>query len=87
MRGSSLADLTRQLRHRYIIEDPVRFGVLLSIASLLFMPDVPFVLTLLVVAVSQLAPVMMAARTMDEGWSRRWGPKVLRRQPRGPRPA
>lgn len=76
MRGPGLADLTREYRHRYILSDPVRFGCLLSIGALLFMPEVPFVLTLLVVAVSQLAPVMMAARTMDEGWSRRWGPKV-----------
>ncbi len=76
MKGSSLADLAAQYRHRTLIEDPVRFGVLLSIAALLFMPEVPFILTLLVVGVSQLAPIMMAARAMDEGWSRRWGPKV-----------
>jgi hypothetical protein len=74
--GSRLAELTRVYRHRYIIEDPVRFGCLAAIAALLFIPDVPFWLTLAVVAVSQLAPVMMAARAMDEGWSRRWGPKA-----------
>ena len=74
--GSRLTDLTRVYRHRTIIEDPVRFGCLAAIAALLFIPDVPFWLTLAVVGVSQLAPVMMAARAMEEGWSRRWGPKV-----------
>ena len=74
--GSRLADLTRVYRHRYIIEDPVRFGCLASIAALLFIPDVPFWLTLAVVAISQLAPVLMAARAMEEGWSHRWGPKA-----------
>lgn len=74
--GSRLADLTRVYRHRYIIEDPVRFGCLAAIAAMLFIPDVPFWLTLAVVAVSQLAPVMMVVRAMEEGWSRRWGPKA-----------
>jgi len=29
-----------------------------------------------IVAVTQLGPIMMAARALDQGWSRRWGSKV-----------
>jgi hypothetical protein len=73
---SRLAELTRVYRHRFVIEDPIRLGCLASIAAMLFVADIPFLLTLAIVAVSQFAPVLMAARSMDEGWSRRWGPKV-----------
>jgi hypothetical protein len=76
MKGSSLGDLAREVRPRSLFQDPVRLGCLASIGVLLFTPDVPFWLTLTVIAVLQLAPVLMAARGMAEGWSRRWGPKV-----------
>jgi hypothetical protein len=69
-------ELSRVHRHRYIIEDPARFGCLLAAAALLFVRDVPFWLTMGVVAVTQLGPIMMAARALDQGWSRRWGTKV-----------
>ncbi len=60
-------------RHRYVIEDPVRFGCLCATGTLLFLPDIPFVLTLLIVLVVQTAPVMMIARAAEPGWSRRYG--------------
>jgi hypothetical protein len=69
-------ELSRVHRHRYIIEDPARFGCLVSAAALLFVQDIPFWMTLAVVGVTQLAPIMMAARALDQGWSRRWGTKV-----------
>jgi hypothetical protein len=69
-------ELKRIHRHRYIIEDPARFGCLCAAAALLFVQDVPFWMTLAIVGVLQLAPIMMAARALEQGWSRRWGPKV-----------
>jgi|SRR5436190_266120 len=69
-------ELTRTHRHRYIIEDPARFGCLCAAAALLFVQDVPFWMTLAVVGVTQLAPILMAARSLEQGWSRRWGPRV-----------
>jgi len=69
-------ELTRTHRHRYIIEDPARFGCLVAAAGLLFVQDVPFWMTLAVVGVTQLAPILMAARALEQGWSRRWGSKV-----------
>jgi len=68
--------LSRIHRHRYIIEDPARFGCLLAAAALLFVQDIPFWMTMAIVGVTQLGPVMMAARALDQGWSRRWGSKV-----------
>jgi hypothetical protein len=69
-------DPARAHRHRSIIEDPARFACLCAAAALFFMPQVPFLLTLLVILAIQLAPVLMAARALESGWSRRWGPKV-----------
>jgi hypothetical protein len=69
-------ELSRIHRHRYIIEDPARFGCLCAAAALLFVQDVPFWMTMAVVGVTQLGPILMAARALDQGWSRRWGPKV-----------
>jgi hypothetical protein len=69
-------ELARVHRHRYIIEDPVRFGCLCAAAGLLFVQDVPFWMTLCIVGVVQLTPVMMAARALEQGWSRRWGTKA-----------
>jgi len=76
MKASSLSDLAREVRPRSLFTDPVRLGCLASIGVLLFTPEVPFWLTLAVITVLQLAPILMAARAMGEGWSRRWGPKV-----------
>jgi hypothetical protein len=76
MGNPQLQDPTRAHRHRYIIEDPVRFSCLCAAAALVFVPQVPFFLTLLVVLVVQLAPIAMVARTLDRGWSRRWGRHV-----------
>ena len=76
MRNPRVADPTRIHRHRYLIEDPVRFGCLVAAGLLLFLPQVPFAVTLLVVGIMQLAPVMMAARGRDVGWSHRWGREV-----------
>jgi hypothetical protein len=69
-------ELSRIHRHRYIIEDPARFGCLIAAAALLFVQEIPFWMTMAVVGVTQLAPIMMALRALDQGWSRRWGPKV-----------
>jgi len=69
-------ELTRTHRHRYIIEDPARFGCLCAAAGLLFVQDIPFWMTLAVVGVTQLAPILMASRALEQGWSRRWGSKV-----------
>ena len=69
-------ELARIHRHRTIIEDPARFGCLCAAAALLFVADIPFWMTLAVVGITQLAPIMMAARALEQGWSRRWGPRV-----------
>lgn len=69
-------DPTRPHRHRSIVEDPARFACLCAAAALFFMPQVSFVLTLLVVLSTQLGPVLMAARALETGWSRRWGGRV-----------
>ncbi len=69
-------DPTRAHRHRSILSDPARFACLCSAAALFFMPQVPFALTLLVVLSTQLGPVLMAARALEQGWSRRWGGRV-----------
>lgn len=61
------------VRHRWLFEDPVRFGCLASAAALVFLPEVPFSLTLLVTAVLQMGPVAMVAGAASPGWSRRWG--------------
>jgi hypothetical protein len=76
MMHAAALDPTRAHRHRYIVEDPARFACLLGAAALFLMPEVPFALTLLVVAATQLGPVLMAARALDPGWSNRWGSKV-----------
>lgn len=60
-------------RHRGLFRDPVRFACLAASASLVFVPDVPFSLTLAVVAALQLAPVAMVMGGAAPGWSRRWG--------------
>jgi hypothetical protein len=69
-------ELTRVHRHRYIIEDPTRLGCVAAAAALFFAQEVPFWMTLAVVAVTQLAPIMMAIRALDQGWSHRWGSRV-----------
>lgn len=69
-------ELSRVHRHRTIIEDPARFGCLCAAAGLLFVSDIPFWMTLAVVGITQLAPIMMAARALEQGWSRRWGQRV-----------
>jgi len=69
-------ELARIHRHRTIIEDPARFGCLCAAAGLLFVADIPFWMTLAVVGVTQLAPIMMASRALEQGWSRRWGLRV-----------
>lgn len=68
--------LARIHRHRTIIEDPARFGCLCAAAALLFVSEIPTWLTLAIVGVTQLAPIMMAARAMEVGWSRRFGSRV-----------
>src|SRR5579862_3997827 len=69
-------ELSRVHRHRYIIEDPARFGCLCAAAALLYFSEIPFWMTLAVVGITQLAPIVMAARALDQGWSRRWGMRV-----------
>jgi hypothetical protein len=64
------------VRHRYFFQDPLRVACLCSAASLAFLPDVPPILALLVVFVTQLAPIAMIARAWGPGWSRRWGRRV-----------
>ena len=69
-------ELARIHRHRTIVEDPARFGCLCAAAALLFVGDIPFWMTLAIVGITQLAPIMMAARALEQGWSRRWGMRV-----------
>jgi len=69
-------ELARIHRHRTIIEDPTRFGCLCAAAALLFVSEIPFWMTLAIVGITQLAPIMMAARALEQGWSRRWGKRV-----------
>lgn len=69
-------ELARIHRHRTIIEDPARFGCLCAAAALLFVTEIPTWLTLAIVGVTQLAPVLMAARGLEVGWSRRFGMRV-----------
>lgn len=59
----------RDLRHRYVIEDPARFACLCAAGALLFMPHVPPVLILAAAAVTQLTAVMAAFRGSRPGWS------------------
>lgn len=66
----------RSLRHRFIIEDPGRFACLLAIAALTFMPRVPFSLTLLSTAVTQLVAVAVVWRGQRPGWSLDGGSRV-----------
>lgn len=68
--------LFRDLRHRYVIEDPARFACLCAALSLLVAPQVPAVLVFLTAAVTQLTAVMAVLRGSREGWSRRWGRPV-----------
>jgi len=69
-------ELARVHRHRSMVEDPARFGCLCAAAALLFVGDIPVWMTVAVVAITQLAPILMAARGLEQGWSRRWGPRV-----------
>jgi hypothetical protein len=69
-------DLARIHRHRTIIEDPARFGCLCAAAALLFVSEIPTWLTFAIVGVTQLAPILMAARALEVGWSRRFGMRV-----------
>lgn len=59
----------RELRHRYVIEDPARFACLCAAAALLFMPHVPPILVLAAAAATQLTAVMAAFRGSRPGWS------------------
>lgn len=59
----------REIRHRYVIEDPARFACLCAAAALLFMPYVPPVLILAAAGVTQLTAVMAAFRGARPGWS------------------
>jgi len=59
--------------HRYFFGDPVRLACLLSTGALVFLPEVPFLLTLVVVAAMQMAPVAMIWNASAPGWSHRWG--------------
>ncbi|HYF00513.1 MAG TPA: hypothetical protein VEJ18_16455, partial [Planctomycetota bacterium] len=66
----------QSLRHRFIIEDPGRFACLCAIAALTFMPRVPFSLTLLATAVTQLVAVAIVWRGQRPGWSLEGGRRV-----------
>ncbi len=59
--------------HRYFFADPVRFACLAAGGMLLFIPEMPFHVTLLAVAAIQAAPVAMLWRSLSPGWSGRWG--------------
>lgn len=59
----------REIRHRYVIEDPARFACLCAAAALLFMPHVPAALILAAAGVTQLTAVMAAFRGARPGWS------------------
>jgi hypothetical protein len=76
MRGAGALDPTAAHRHRYIIEDPIRFSCLCAAGTLFFVSQPSMLLTFLVVVITQLAPVVMAARAMEQGWSHRWGRAV-----------
>jgi hypothetical protein len=66
----------RDLRHRYVIEDPARFACLCAAAALLFMPHVPPLLVLAAAAATQLTGVMSAFRGSRPGWSYAGGRQV-----------
>lgn len=59
----------RDLRHRYLFQDPARFACLCAAATLLFAPQVPPVLVFAAAAATQLTAVMAAWRGSRPGWS------------------
>ncbi len=64
------------LRHRSIFEDPARFLCLCSAVSLWLIPQVPFVLLLLVLLSLQAGAIRMALRGAGPGWSWEGGRRV-----------
>ncbi len=73
MAGSGRFFPEEATRHRYVFQDPVRLACLAATAAMVFLPDLPFFLTFMVVAAVQLAPLAMAWGAPAPGWSRRWG--------------
>lgn len=55
------------------IRDPVRVACLVTVPVLVWMPEAPFLLTLLSVVVVQAIGMEMAVRAAAPGWSGRWG--------------
>jgi hypothetical protein len=66
----------REIRHRYVIQDPARFACLCAAATLLVTPQVPPILVFLAAAATQLTAVMTAWRGSRPGWSLQWGRPV-----------
>ncbi|HXG60139.1 MAG TPA: hypothetical protein VNO22_02085 [Planctomycetota bacterium] len=65
-----------QTTARRLFEDPVRFACLCASAALVFLPEVPFGLTLLAVAAAQLSALWIAVGGRAPGWSWRRGRAV-----------
>ncbi len=63
-------------RHRYLWEDPVRFGCLAAALMLEFLPILPFAGTVFILAIVQLSAVAMVSRFMTVGWSYQWGKRL-----------
>ncbi|MBI2901368.1 MAG: hypothetical protein HYY17_14380 [Planctomycetes bacterium] len=74
-RGQVL-DAALHNRHRYLWEDPVRFGCVVCALLLTFAPIVPFLLTLFVVLVVQMGAVALVSRFSLPGWSHQWGKRL-----------
>ena len=69
-------DAALRNRHRYIWEDPVRFGCVVVAGMLTFLPVIPFAVTLLIIAVLQLSAVALVTRFSLPGWSHQWGSRL-----------
>ncbi len=76
MSAPRVSDLMQGERPRYFFHDPARFGCLCAVAALVFLPRVPFVITMLSVCVIQGTTVMIALQAMGRGWSMVRGARV-----------
>jgi hypothetical protein len=64
--------MMRSIARRALVEDPARFACLCSALTLWLMPQIPFVMTLLVILSLQAGAIGMALRAARPGWS--WTP-------------
>lgn len=62
--------------HRYLWEDPIRFGCVACALLLLFLPILPFFVTFLILLVVQMSAVALVSRFSLPGWSWQWGKRL-----------